>query len=383
MPAAYDTAAPRRSLPFKRVVVKVGTNMLTAGTDRLDLAVMANLVSQIARIKAQGCQVVLVSSGAVAAGKARLRQSAPQDELPTRQVWAAIGQSLLMEAYDQLFRWHDITLAQALLTRSDLQNRLSYLNARNTFLGLLNLGVVPVVNENDVVAVEELADVRIGDNDNLSALVAALVEADALVLLTDIDGLYSADPRRAPDAELLPVVERIDASIEALAGGTVSGRGIGGMVTKLQAGRLATAAGVAMIIANGSTPDVLPRLAAGEPLGTLFPPSATFLESRKRWMLAGLTKRGSLTVDRGAAEAMRRRNTSLLPAGVVEVEGEFRRGDIIAVHDAAGAALAYGIANYDSDDARKLKGLHSGRIPEVLGHHLGDEVIHRDNIVLL
>ena len=376
-------SGPQRSLPFRRVVVKVGTNLLTAGTDRLDLEVMSSLVGQIARLRQRGAQVVLVSSGAVAAGKHRLGQSTLHEELPQRQVWAAVGQSLLMEAYDQLFRWHDITIAQALLTRVDLQNRVSYLNARNTFLALLQLGVAPIVNENDVVAVDELADVRIGDNDNLSAMVASLVEADVLVLLTDIDGLYSADPKRDPEARLVPLVDHIDAVIEASAGTVGSIRGMGGRVTKLQAAKLATASGVAVIIANGSEPDVLPRLADGEPLGTLFSAASSRMESRKRWMLAGLTRRGSVEVDSGAAAALRNRNTSLLPAGIAGVEGEFRRGDVVALNDAAGAPVAYGIVNYDSDDLVRVKGLHSGQIQEVLGRHFGDEVVHRDNLVLL
>ncbi|MSQ10362.1 MAG: glutamate 5-kinase [Dehalococcoidia bacterium] len=370
-------------MPFRRVVVKVGTNLLTAGTDRLDLEVMSSLVGQIARLRQRGAQVVLVSSGAVAAGKHRLGQSTLHEDLPQRQVWAAVGQSLLMEAYDQLFRWHDITTAQALLTRVDLQNRVSYLNARNTFLALLQLGVVPIVNENDVVAVDELADVRIGDNDNLSAMVASLVEADVLVLLTDIDGLYSADPKRDPEARLVPLVDHIDAVIEASAGTVGSSRGIGGMVTKLQAAKLATASGVAVIIANGQEPDVLLRLADGEPLGTLFSAASSRMESRKRWMLAGLTRRGSVQVDSGAAAALRNRNTSLLPAGIAGVVGEFRRGDVVALNDAAGAPVAYGIVNYDSDDLVRVKGLHSGQIQEVLGRHFGDEVVHRDNLMLL
>jgi len=375
--------ALRRSLPFRRVVVKVGTNLLTAGTDRLDLDVMASLVGQIARLRQRGAQVVVVSSGAVAAGKQRLGQSTLHEELTQRQVWAAVGQGLLMAAYDQLFKWHDVKIAQALLTRADLQNRVSYLNARNTFQALLGLDVIPIVNENDVVAVDELADVRIGDNDNLSAMVASLVEADVLVLLTDIDGLYSADPKRDPNARLMPLVDHIDAAVEAAAGTVGSSRGIGGMVTKLQAAKLATASGVAVIIANGQTPEVLPRLADGEPLGTLFSAASSRMESRKRWMLAGLTRRGFVSVDSGAAAALRTRNTSLLPAGVARVTGEFRRGDVVALNDAAGQPVAYGIVNYDSEDLTRLKGLHSGQIQDVLGRHFGDEVVHRDNLVLV
>jgi glutamate 5-kinase len=344
---------------------------------------MAAMVGQIARLRQQGCAVILVSSGAVAAGRHKLGENPRLPRSGVRQVWAAVGQSVLMDAYDQLFQWHGITVAQTLVTRGDLQNRLSYLNARNTLLALMELGVVPIVNENDVVAVEELEGDSFGDNDNLSALVANLVDADALVILTDTDGLYTADPSLDSDAKLIPLVTRIDAAIEELAGRPRDERSRGGMVTKIQAAKLATASGVTVVIASGREQDVLLRLAAGEQLGTLFTPTATKVESRKRWMLSGLSRRGVLVVDDGAAEALRSGNRSLLPAGVSAVDGDFQRGDIVSITDTMGRELACGMVNYGVQEVRKVKGLRSAEIESVLGYSYGDEVIHRNNLALL
>lgn len=365
------------------MVVKLGTNLLTGGSERLNLEIMAGLVGQIARLHGDGREVIVVSSGAVAAGRHRLGSVHGLQHTPMRQVCAAVGQSLLMDAYDQLFRWHDITVAQTLVTKADLQDRLSYLNARNTLLSLMELRVIPIVNENDVVAVDELEHTTFGDNDALSALIANLVDADALVLLSDIDGLHTADPAVDPTARLVPLVRRVDAAIEQLAGRAVGSRSRGGMATKLQAARTATAGGAAVIIADGRAPGVLNRLAAGEARGTLFPASATKLESRKRWMLSGLSHRGSLVVDAGAVNALRHQSRSLLPAGICEVRGAFARGDIVAVHDETGREVAYGIANYGAEDAQRLAGLRSSEIEGVLGHHYGDEVVHRNNLVVL
>ncbi|MBI2913079.1 MAG: glutamate 5-kinase [Chloroflexi bacterium] len=371
-------AAPR----YRRIVVKLGTNVLTAGTDRLDLEVMAALVGQVARLHQGGADVIVVTSGAIAAGRHRLGRPKNRKEMPFRQVLAAVGQSDLMQAYQELFNGHAITVAQTLLTRRDLADRQGYLNARNTLLALLELRVVPIVNENDVVAVEEIEGAKIGDNDNLSALVTNLVDADLLVLLTDTGGLYTADPRHDPSARLIPRVERIDAQIEALAGDT-SGRGVGGMATKLQASRLATAGGSDVAIADGGEPDALVRLAQGEALGTLFPASADRMESRKRWMLAGLSLKGTIQVDEGASAALRRDKRSLLPAGVRDVQGSFQRGDAVAIVDGEGKRIACGIANYDAADILRIRGLRSDRIEAALGHHYGGEVVHRDNLVLL
>ncbi|MBI4498344.1 MAG: glutamate 5-kinase [Chloroflexi bacterium] len=378
---AEQAAAPPA---YRRIVVKFGTNLLTAGTDRLDLEAVAHLVSQVARLHQAGHQIIVVSSGAVAAGRYRLGMvRTRRKDIPFKQVLAAVGQSRLMDAYDQLFSWHGIIVAQALLTKNDLSDRVGYLNARNTLLALLDLEVIAIVNENDVVAVDELVDARFGDNDTLSALVANLVDADVLVILTDIAGLYTADPKRHADARLIPRVETIDASIEALARGTSSDRGTGGMLTKLQAARLATASGVAVVIADGHAPHALERIAAGEPLGTYFAPAGSGLESRQRWMLASVSRRDAVVVDPGAAAALRERHTSLLPAGITEVRGDFQRGDIIAILDREGIRIACGIANYPATDLVRIKGHRSSQIETVLGHHYGAEVVHRNNLVVV
>lgn len=368
---------------FKRIVVKLGTSLLTGGTGRLDREAMAGLVDQIARLHNEGREVVVVSSGAVAAGRERLGQVRKLRHVPLRQVYAAVGQGRLMAVYDELFRRHEVTIAQTLLTRSELQQRVSYLNARNTLLGLLDLGVVSIVNENDVVAVEELEAASFGDNDNLSALVAGLVDADVLVLLSDIAGLYTSDPNKDPSATRIPVVKRVDRSIEALAGRSASELARGGMATKIEAAKTATAAGITMIIADGSEPDMLLRLAAGEALGTLFLPTGNRMESRKRWMLSGVSQKGTVVVDDGAAAALVQRKGSLLAAGVSSVEGRFGRGDIVGIRDGSGQPIGYGIANYGAEDLSSIKGLRSGQIEEVLGHHYGDEVVHRNNLVLV
>jgi glutamate 5-kinase len=390
-PVRYEMSKQARSsLKYSRIVAKFGTNILTAGTERIDLEVMAALVSQVARLQAMGAEVVVVTSGAIAAGRhrlamARATKAAPggQAGLAFRQVLAAVGQSDLMQAYQELFETHGIVVAQTLLTGQDLSDRTGYLNARNTLLAMLELKVVPVVNENDVVAVDEIEGPKIGDNDNLSALVANLVDADLLAILTDTGGLYTADPRLHPEATLIPRVEKIDADIEALASGSVSGAGTGGMTTKLQAARLATGSGTDTAIVAGREPDVLIRLAEGEEIGTFFPATADRMESRKRWMLAGLSVRGSLVVDDGAAKVLREANKSLLPAGVRDVKGTFRRGDAVSIVNGTGERIAVGIANYDAVEIAQIKGKRSDRIEEVLGHHYGDEVVHRDNLVCL
>ncbi|MDT7944471.1 MAG: glutamate 5-kinase [Dehalococcoidia bacterium] len=367
---------------YRRVVAKVGTNVLTAGGDRLDLEVMASLVGQVARLREQGVQVAMVSSGAIAAGRHRLGVKGEARDVPQRQVLAAVGQPDLMYAYQQLFAWHGITIAQTLLSRRDLSDRQGYLNARNTLMALLQLGVVPIVNENDVVAVEEIEGAAIGDNDTLSALVANLVDADLLVILTDTDGLYTADPYLDPQAQLIRRVERIDAEVERLAGAS-HGPGRGGMITKVQAARLATASGTHVVIANGHSRDVLVRVVAGEEVGTLFPAAIDRLESRKRWMLSGLSWRGRIVIDEGAVKALRGGKASLLPAGVVGTAGDFQRGDVVAIVDAQGQQVACGIANYSAQEVEAIKGLRSDRIAELLGYTYGQEVVHRDNLVLM
>jgi len=371
-----------RDLRYRRLVVKAGTNLLTGGTDRLDLETVAGLVAQLARLRQMGAQVLLVTSGAVAVGRAILGKEARRGNVPFRQVLAAVGQGRLMHVYDQLFGWYGIPVAQALLTRRDVRDRLGYLNIRNTLLSLLSLGVLPIVNENDVVAVEELEGEVFGDNDTLAALVAGLVDADLLVLLTDTGGLYTADPHEDPNARLIPRVEAITPEVLALAGDSHSERSRGGMRAKVEAARVATASGTAVVIASGRERDAVVRLACGEALGTFFTPATTHLESRKRWMLSAPSA-GRVRVDAGAVRALREQGRSLLPVGVVGVEGSFQRGDIVTVVGPAGEPIARGIANYGAEDLRRIQGRRSAEIPALLGHHYGDEVIHRNNLVLL
>ena len=376
-------AAPKRA--YRRVIAKFGTGLLTGGGDRLDIEVMADLARQVAALHAQGIEVVVVSSGAIAAGRQQLSRAKERQrkDMPFRQVLASVGQSHLMQTYDQLFRRHDIIIAQTLLTRRDLADRVGYLNARNTLLALLELRALPIVNENDVVAVDEIADSHFGDNDNLSALVANLLDADLLVLLTDTGGLHTADPRRDADARLIPRVERITPEIEQLAGGTETEHGVGGMITKLQAAKLATAGGADVVIANGREPGALERLARGEEFGTFFPATGDRVESRKRWMLAGLSARGKIVVDDGAAKALTAQGKSLLPAGVRDVAGPFARGEAVAICDEQGKRLPIGITNYGHEDAAAIRGLRSDRIEDALGHEYGAELVHRNNLVVL
>ena len=368
---------------YRRIVVKAGTNVLTGGGDSLDMDVMASLVDQVATLHSQSAEVMLVTSGAIAAGGHALGMVRERRDVHFRQVLAAVGQSRLMHSYGQLFEGHNITVAQALLSRGNILDREGYLNVRNTLLTLLELRVVPIINENDVVAVEELGMEVFGDNDSLSAMVANLVDADLLIMLSDIGGLYTADPHEDPHARLIPRVERVDEAVEALAGAGHSTRSRGGMTAKLEAVKLATASGVAVALVDGREREVVPRLAVGESAGTFFEPTASKMESRKRWMLSGLSTRGEIVVDAGAAEALRRNHSSLLPAGVKEVRGDFRRGDIVLVVDTRGERVACGIVGYGAADVAAIKGMRSDRIEDALGHQYGAEVLHRNNMVLL
>jgi glutamate 5-kinase len=344
---------------------------------------MSRLTAQIAQLHEQGLELLVVSSGAIAAGRHKLGLTKKLNGIPFKQVLASVGQSRLMNVYEQLFAEHDITVAQALLTKADLTDRAGYLNTRNTLLALMELRVLCIVNENDVVAVDELHGARFGDNDNLSAMVANLVDADLLLILSDIAGLYTADPHLYPEARLIPLVDRVDAEIEGLVTDTAGNLGTGGMVTKIEAAKLATSSGVAVIIANGREPDIILRLAAGEAVGTYFSPATSKLESRQRWMLSGLSTKGKLVVDSGAAVALRKQNRSLLAAGIVEVDGDFERGDTVNIYDPQGARLGCGITNYSSADIEVIKGKHSRGIATLLGYDYGSEVVHRNNLVVL
>ncbi len=370
-----------------RIVVKVGSALLTHGGERVNDGVLESLVSQIAGLHSRGAEVILVSSGAVAAGRTEVAVPRAGIDVPLKQVLAAVGQGLLLHRYKRAFESHGVTVAQALLTRNDLEGRLGYLNVRNTLLKLLELRVVPIVNENDVVNIEQLSGRTFGDNDTLSALVANLVDADLLVMLGELEGLHTADPHVDPGARLIPRVERIDAATLAMGGEShpTDGvrRGYGGMAAKLRAARLATASGTAAVMASGLEDRALVRLAEGEMLGTRFEATGSRLESRKRWMLSGVGSRGRVVVDGGAASALTDGNRSLLPAGVTGVEGGFGRGDVVTVVDPAGTPIAAGISNYDSGDVSRMRGIRSDRIAEVLGHEYGEEIIHRSNLVKL
>lgn len=365
---------------FGRPVFKIGTSTLTGGTSYLSLARLAGLVEQVVEAHRVGIRPIVVSSGAIAAGRQRLDFPRDQKDVSFKQVLAAVGQSRLMHLYDQFFDFHAVTSAQVLLTRSDLSERQRYLNARNTLLGLCERGVIPIVNENDAVASDEI---KVGDNDTLSALVANLVDADLLVLVSDIAGLYTADPLTDPTARLVEEVPAITQSIEAFAGNIRSGLGTGGMATKLAAAKLATASGAQVQIVDGSEPNALLRVLRGERLGTRFLSRTDPMESRKRWILSGLSRPGKVTVDGGAARALLQQGASLLPAGVIRVEGSFERGDPIDIQDREGRRIARGVANYNAADTESITGKRSSDIERILGYSYGDHLVHRDNLVCL
>ena len=367
---------------YKRIVVKFGTNLLTGGTDHLNQEIMTDLTKQIARLHNEGHEIVIVSSGAVAAGRQKLGLRKKRKDVPFKQVLASVGQNQLMQIYDRIFNKHKITIAQALLTKSDLSNRAGYLNARNTLLALIELGVICIVNENDVVATDEIGGIRFGDNDNLSAMVANLIDADLLVLLTDIDGLYTADPHSDPNAKLISQVKKIDNRIKRLANGAAGVRGVGGMATKIEAAKLATTCGINVAITNGLKPDTLSQVVLGNKIGTFFIALPNKMESKKRWILSGLASKGKLLIDGGAALALRKQNKSLLPAGITSLEGKFQRGDIIDIFDTANNRLGCGISNYSSDEILIIKGVDSRSVASILGYEYGSEVIHRNNMVI-
>jgi glutamate 5-kinase len=373
----------KSAVAYKRIVAKFGTGLLTGGSGRLNERIMSGLAGQLAQLHTQGLELVIVSSGAIASGRQKLGLAEQIKDVPFKQVLASVGQHRLVSLYERLFNRYDIVVAQALLARADLLDRAGYLNARNTLLALLDLKVICVVNENDVVAVDELHEAVFGDNDNLSAMVANLIDADLLMILTDTAGLYTADPRRHPEAQLIPQVEKIDLKVERLAANTASSLGTGGMITKVAAAKLATSFGVTVVIADGRETDVLLRLARGEPIGTRFLPASSKRESRKRWMLSGLSTKGKLVVDSGAARALKKQNRSLLAAGIRDLAGEFQRGAIVNIYDPEGSRLGCGITNYSSADLKVIKGVHSGKIVTLLGYDYGSEVVHRNNLVVL
>ncbi|GIV97877.1 MAG: glutamate 5-kinase [Herpetosiphonaceae bacterium] len=365
---------------YRRVVIKLGTSVLTAGTDRLNRPRMVELVRQIAALRERGVEPILVTSGAVLAGWEQLGFPQRRRTLGEKQLLAAVGQGRLMHLYAQIADLYGLTVAQTLLTRDDLRDRRRYLNARNTLLGCIRRGVLPVINENDVVAVDEI---RVGDNDMLSALVANLVEADLLLICTDRAGLYTADPRLDPGAQLIGEVQEITDAIWALAGEAGSHRGTGGMRTKILAADLATRSGTDVVIAAGDLPDVILLAAAGEPVGTLFRARTVRVEARKRWILAETVRQSRVIVDDGAALAIVAQGRSLLPAGIIAVEGAFDRGQTIRIYDLQGREIARGLTQYRAADLTYIQGRRSAEIEAILGYTYGPEVVHRDDMVVL
>lgn len=361
---------------IRKMVVKVGTSTLTQGAKKLSRRYMLELVQQFVQLQAQGIEVVLVSSGAMAAGRELLNFPTVERSLPAKQMFASVGQVKLMQTWSELFAIYDLNVGQVLLTRDDLSNRKRYLNARDTLHCLLKHKVIPIINENDTVATQEI---RVGDNDNLAALVANLIEADVVVLLTDQEGLFTADPRSNKDAKLIPFVSRIDESIFALAGGSSTSLGTGGMTTKIEAAQIASQSGTRTIIASSARPDVLIDLADGKEIGTLFMEEITARESRKRWLLSD-KRRGTIHVDAGAAEKISHHGASLLSSGIVKIAQNFERGSTVEIAPLTGESIAVGIANYGSQDIQKLIGKHSGLIEEILGYTYGPEIIHRTNM---
>jgi glutamate 5-kinase len=362
------------------LVVKVGTNVLTSNEGTLDPSRVQALADQVQRLRRGGRKVVLVSSGAIGAGMGRLSLDRRPTDLRHLQACAAIGQSFLMRAYEECLARHGTHTAQILLTASDFDNRSRYLNVRNTILTLFEWDCVPIINENDTVSVAEL---RFGDNDHLAAMVTNLLQAPLLILLTVVDGLYGSDPRSDPNAALLATVPSIDGAIMEMAGSSRSALGSGGMRSKLRAARLATAAGESVIIANGSQPGVLDAIMAGEAVGTLFLPHGGTVPAWKRWLGYTARPKGRLVVDAGARQAVQQRNRSLLPIGVIQVSGAFSKGDVLAVCDAEGVEFARGLTNYSAADMHRIQGLRTEQIAEVLGAVPYEEVVHRDNLVVI
>jgi len=364
------------------LVVKIGTSSLTQPeTGLLALSTIANLAETLSHLRRQGHQVVLVSSGAVGVGCGRLGLTDRPKTIALKQAVAAVGQGRLIRVYDDLFTALQQPIAQVLLTRSDLVQRSSYINVERTFQELLQLGVIPIVNENDTVAVDEL---KFGDNDTLSALVASLVRADWLFLLTDVDRLYSDDPRSNPDAQPIVRVSRIEQlqELQVKMGGRGSQWGTGGMMTKITAAQIATGAGVRTVITQGRNPQNLEKILAGEAIGTLFEPQPHAVNARKRWIAHGLVPAGKLYLDDGAVRAIRNRGKSLLAAGIIYVEGDFQNQDAVELCDRAGLAIARGLVNYNSHELQKIRGCQSDEIATILGHAGAETVVHRDNLVL-
>ncbi|GLT17230.1 glutamate 5-kinase [Vibrio zhanjiangensis] len=369
-----------KAVSRQTVVIKFGTSVLTGGTLALDRAHMVELARQCAELKKQGHSVVMVSSGAIAAGREHLGYPALANSMANKQLLAAVGQSQLIQTWEALFGIYGIKIGQMLLTRADLEDRERFLNARDTINALVNNDIIPIVNENDAVATSEI---KVGDNDNLSALVGILCSADKLLLLTDQKGLFTADPRKDANAELIKEVKTIDDTLRKIAGDSGTSLGTGGMATKLQAADIARRAGIEVIIAAGSAPNVVFDSLSEHPQGTRFLPIEEALESRKRWILAGPAASGDIVIDDGAVKAVLSRGSSLLAKGVTRISGEFARGEVVRVTDQNGVLIARGISSYSSQDMVRIIGKHSKDILGILGYDYGSEVLHRDDMVVI
>lgn len=364
----------------QRIVVKVGTSTLTHKNGKLNLEQIERLVRQLSDLRNQGKDVVLVSSGAIGAGMGKLNLEQRPKTIPEKQAVAAVGQGILLHIYEKMFSEYGQATAQLLLTKADLEHRQRFLNGRNTLLTLLKLGVIPIVNENDTVAFEEI---KFGDNDTLAALVGTLIDADLVILLTDIDGFYNGDPRKNKNAKRISVVKTISEEIESLAGSVGSKFGSGGMITKITAARIAVNAGIPLMIAHGADEHIIRKLTSGEDMGTLFLPSDMKPHLRKSWIAFGSHVGGTLIVDDGAKDALLHKGKSLLPSGITNVEGDFSAGAVVKIADQQGREFARGISNYSWLELHKIKGQKSKDICPILGYKDYDEVIHRDNLSLV
>lgn len=364
----------------QKIVVKVGTSTLTHKNGKLNLEQIERLVRQLSDLRNQGKDVVLVSSGAIGAGMGKLNLEQRPKTIPEKQAVAAVGQGILLHIYEKMFSEYGQATAQLLLTKADLEHRQRFLNGRNTLLTLLKFGVIPIVNENDTVAFEEI---KFGDNDTLAALVGTLIDADLILLLTDIDGFYDGDPRKNKNAKRISVVETINEEIEGLAGNVGSKFGSGGMITKITAARIAVNAGIPLMIGHGAEANILRRLTSGEDVGTLFLPVEMKPHLRKSWIAFGSHVGGRIVIDDGAKEALLHKGKSLLPSGVTAVEGDFSAGAVVQIVDLQGREFARGITNYSWIELNRIKGQKCKDICSILGYKDYDEVIHRDNLSLV
>ncbi len=365
----------------QRIVIKVGTSTITYANGKRNFAQIDRLAREISDLQNQGKEMILVTSGAVAVGVDRMGLTAKPKTIPGKQAAAAVGQGVLMHTYEKFFADYGQVVAQVLITKTEAIDRHRYTNTRNTFMELLRQRVIPIVNENDVVALDEL---KIGDNDNMSALVAGIADADLVIILSDVDGLYTANPQTHPEAVIVPKVLEITPAIEASAGGVGSARGTGGMATKIQAAKAATSSGIHLVIASGTEKNAITRILQGEEIGTLFVSRENRLQFRKRWLAFGAQLAGSIVVDDGCAKAIRKAGgCSILPAGIFAVEGSFLPGSTVRVLDRDAHELARGLVHYSSDELAQIKGCRSSDIANILGHKNYDEVIHRDDLVIL